>query len=198
MIEVEVRGWLTEVQAKELETYLKQHGNHVRSQDRELILLKDGYPGYDLDVEKRATDIRFKNTNGKIEIVVKERASNGNIARHEYEYPVAVDSIEALIPLARAFGATKALWMRRDAEIYEHDGIEWSIIRAISKDQQTMKLHFEAELGVETQAEIPAAQARLEAAVTARRLAVLTGDAHKAFIEELGRTVNQPLDLTRI
>lgn len=208
MIEVEVRGWLSEQQAKVLEVYLQSHGRHLQTQDREMILLKDGYPGYDIDFEKRTNDIRFKKTllrpagatDGQaksiIEIVVKERASDGNVARHEYTYPVAVDSIEALIPLARAFGATKALWMRRDAEIYELDGIEWGIVRAISRDRATTKLHFEAELAVETQAAIPAAQARLEAAVTARGLTILTGADHRAFIEELERTVNQPLDLT--
>lgn len=138
MIEVEVRGWLSEVQAAELEAFLKVNGQHLRSQDRELILLKDGYPGYDVESLKRQTDIRFKKTRlrpagsaatagrakAHVEIVVKTQASEGNVGRYEYTYPVAVDSIDALIPLARAFGATKGLWMCRDAEIYELDGIE--------------------------------------------------------------------------
>lgn len=196
MIEVEVRGWLSEQQAKELEACLKAHGRHLRSQDRELILLKDGYLGYDQDTAKHHTEIRFRKTNGSVEIVAKVRASEGNLARHEYIYPVAVDSIDTLIPLARAFGAHKALWMRRDAEIYEADGIEWSIVRATSRDKQTVRLLFEAEVVVERPEEISAAQTRLEYAVAQRGLTPLYGAKHQAFIEELGRTVNQPLDLT--
>jgi len=198
MIEVEIRGQLTKTESEALKSDLARDGKHVRSQDREVVLFRDGYAGYHPDMGQRDMDIRVRITNGRAEIVVKRGTGNGNVGRHELIIPVTVDSLDPLVELGKSFGVTKGLWMRRVAEVYETpDGIEWAVVEAPHRSGTPIKYLYEAELVVESKDEIPAAQNQLESAAKARNLPVLKGDDHYSFIQELGATVNEHLDLTQ-
>ena len=195
MIEVEIRGELTAKQAESLKKRLAREGKHVRRQEREMILLR-GYPGYDKDPTKRENDIRIRRTDGKTELMLKRKVSDGNVGRREYSLPIEGDHFETAKTIAVAFGCTEGLWIHRYSDMYERDGVEWVVVEAPDRSGMIVKRYYEAELLVESKQDIPHARRQLMAAAKQLDMPVLkTDEAMRGFIYELDRTVNVEISL---
>ncbi|MBI4022550.1 CYTH domain-containing protein [Candidatus Berkelbacteria bacterium] len=195
MVEVEIRGELTKEQSEELKQLLSQRGKHIRTQDREMILLRD-YPGYDKDPTRRHADIRIRRTNGQSEIMLKYKAGEGNVGRHEISLPLEGDSFEQAKAIAAGFGCTHGLWVHRISEIYEHSGIEWAIVEALTRDGEVRKTYYEAEAAAKSEADVPHVREQLMIAAGQFKVPVLeTDEAMRDFIYELDRAVNEEITL---
>jgi len=189
MLEVEIRGRLSDKELQELESFLRQHGTHVESHDREMILLR-GYPGYSEDFITREVDIRLKNTNGKCEIVLKKQASKGNEGRSELSLSLNEDSLDIAKEIAKAFGCKNGILMHRSKDIYKYNGIEWSLVR-------TPKGHFyyEAEIEVKKSTEIEDTRRYLTKEAKKLGLEVLGLEETRDFIRILDTKVNEEIVL---
>ncbi|MBI4032605.1 CYTH domain-containing protein [Candidatus Berkelbacteria bacterium] len=195
MIEVEIRGELTEGQAEALKERLSCEGKHLRRQDREMILLR-GYPGYDKDPTRREADIRIRKTNGKTEIMFKRKAGDGNVGRREVSLPIDGDGFAAAKTVVAGFGCTEGLWMHRISEIYACDGIEWAIVEALTQDGKVRKTYYEAEATAQSETDVPHVREQLMAAAKQFGVPVLaTDEAMRDFIYELDRLVNVEVEL---
>ena len=197
MIEVEIRGPLTESEAVALKEQFSTSGKHLGTKEREMILLRGGYPGFDTDPTKRATDIRLKRTNGKVEVVVKHKLSDGNVGRSELIIPLTNDDLGSAKKLAVAFGANKGLWMRRVINVYVVDGIEWSITEAIHRTGSPILYLYEAEMTAAAETDIPSIREQLFAAARKLNLEILETDVEmRDFIRGIDTAVNEEIDLT--
>ena len=123
MIEVEVRGPLTDEARGKLVDFLDANGELTEDQDREMILLH-GYPGYDKDPNARDVDIRLRNTNGSCEIMVKRKTSEHNVARHEASLPLGCTDLVSAKAALKALGYDNGLWMHRKKRVYRYNDIE--------------------------------------------------------------------------
>lgn len=188
---MEIRGRLTEEGYKRLKEYLLLHGQYKGVQKREMYLLR-GYPGYSEDPTVREVDIRLRNTDGHCEIMLKTKASEGNTGRHEISLPLSDHGLERAKQIARAFGCTSALKMVREKEVYELDGVEWSLLNCPPKNIR----FFETEQEAESDADISQVKEALVA--HARKLGadpLVTDEQMREFIYMLDREVNEEVVL---
>lgn len=186
-IEVELRGPLSGNDIERLETFFKKHGALVETQDREMYLLR-GYPGYSTDFVGRDTDIRLRNTNGKCEIMLKQKVGD---AREEISLRLADDSLDAAKRIVKALGCTTARWMHRTKKVYLWKGIEWSLVKA----PPSAVLYFEAEISVFGEQEIDAAKEVITDAAKELHLSIYSDDETRALIERLNREANKEVEL---
>lgn len=194
MIEVEIRAELSKEQFEKLLAFMRAHGTHTKSQDREMILLRN-YPGYSEDPTKREADIRIKNTNGKCEIVLKRKASAGNRGRSEIIVGLTDDSLDNIKEVMKQFGCTSGLWMHRKTEAFEYHGIEWAVIEA-PRDKDFSLYQYEAELALGDGEDAKAAHEKLLAEARALGLPVLeTDEEMRTFISKLDKEVNREIIL---
>lgn len=195
MIEVEIRGPLTLGQASDFKARLARDGRHLRHQDREMILLRD-YPGYSKDPTERILDIRLRRTNGATEIMVKRQASKGNVARYELSLPIAGDHFGTAKRVLAELGFATGLWMHRVSDVYEYQGVEWTVAAAHDPQGTAVRYYFEAERESPTPDAIE--QVRSELVDTAKRLglSVLETDSSvRSFIYELDQIANREVQL---
>ena len=185
MIEVEIRGRLTEEKFSELKQFFTEKGGHIESHTREMIRLYD-YPGFAEDSNKREVDIRVRDTDGKCEIMVKRKAAENNVARHELSLKLADGSMEAAKEVLKALGYAKGLWMHRKKDVFEYEGVEWSLVEAPSKI-----FYFEAEMEASDAESIPATEKQLRAKAQELGLEVLGPEAYLKLIAELGEKTNK-------
>ena len=191
MIEVEIRGPLTKEEAQKFDEFLRAHGEHVESQDREMILLFD-YPGYADDPNKREVDIRLRTTNGSTEIMVKRKLHEHNAGRREYS--IAVSSMDEAKLLAKAFGCSRGLWMYRKKNVYRYNEIEWSLAKAISENDSKIIYYFEAEREASDASQIEEVRESLAREAAAHNLSVFTPDEYHEFVNLLDREVNKRIE----
>ncbi|MFZ2594090.1 MAG: hypothetical protein WAX38_04940 [Minisyncoccia bacterium] len=187
MIEVEIRGRITEARSQELHAKFATSGTVLETQDREMILLKD-VPGYSSNPVLRVNDVRLRSTNGMCEVMVKTKASADNTARIEKSYPLTQVTLEEAKELARAFGCTTGQWMHRKKTVYAVDGVHWSLVQAPPDI-----FYFEAEKEVASAEDISVAEAELRVHAERLGLEVFTPEQTKDFIAMLGREVNKDI-----
>lgn len=188
MIEVEIRGRLTEDEFSTLKTRFSEKGKHIESHTREMIRLYD-YPGFDEDTNKRDVDIRLRDTDGRCEIMVKKKASENNIARHELSLKLDDSNLDTAKQILKALGHAKGLWMHRKKDIYSYRDIEWSLVEAPQK-----YFYFEAEKEVEDTTHIEDAEKQLRKEAATLDLSVFTPDEYREFIQELSGNVNKVIE----
>jgi len=203
MIEVEIRGELTEAQWDSLRAFLDKEGTPEKEQERDMILLRD-YPGYHHNPTKRETDMRIKVTNGLCEFVLKKNAADGNRGRTEIILPVgekaasndeAKETFAKLREIVRAFGCRNGLWMHRVTFTYRYHNIEWALIRA-RRDDGSEVVFYEAEKEVENTSAVESAHKDLVDQAHTLDLPVLERDKDmSAFIYMLDREVNKEIEL---
>jgi len=192
MIEIEIRGELTKEQFEKLGSFMRANGRHTKSQDREMILLR-GYKGYDEDPTKRDTDMRLRNTNGKCEIMLKRKMSDGNRARKEYSLVLTENTLDTAKEIVKAFGCEGGLWMHRLTEAFEYKDIEWALIEAPRGDGFEMLL-YEAEMEIEDGGDITATHKKITDEAKALGLPVLeTDELNRDFIYKLDKEVNREI-----
>jgi predicted adenylyl cyclase CyaB len=187
MIEVEIRGRLSDEQFVSLSERLARDGTLKETQDREMILLR-GYPGYSADPTARDVDIRLRSTNGKSEIMVKQKTSDHNVARREISLPLAVPDLALAKEAMKALGYADGIWMHRIKSVYEYRGIEWSIV-----DVPEGLRYFEAEQEVSENEDTTAVHAHLVSEAEKLGLVALEPLEMKEFIQLLDTTVNKEI-----
>lgn len=137
-IEVEVRGLLTKDQEIALRSLLETKGSFKEKKERILIdyslFLPDG------GIRNRNKDIRLRATNSKPEIIVKVGQWGDNETRHEISVPTAPGSFDALVQIFGYIGLTKGALFVRNSEVYDYQGIEFSIVEVPGHSK-----YFEAE-----------------------------------------------------
>ncbi len=187
MIEVEVRGRLTEAEFNKLEKFLKENGGFVRHQDREMILLTN-YAGYADDFVGRDIDIRLRDTNGECEIMLKEKVSNS--ARNEISLKLKDGNLDNAKTVVKALGCKQGIWMKRVSNVYKYKDAEWAIVHApphiyyYEVEQEAIDANQVAKIH-----EYLAEQAR------AQGLTVLNDEETRELIDQLDREVNKTIDL---
>jgi hypothetical protein len=195
MIEVEIRGSLTKEGAQKLTEFLRANGEHVESQNREMILLYD-YPGYHDDPNKREVDIRLRDTNGKVEVMIKRKLHEHNVGRHELSIPIA-GTLEDAKQLAKAFGCARGLWMHRTKQVFRYKDIEWSVVEALARPENGGSKgiwYYEAEQESAEAIDVESVRNALEKEVAALDLSIWTPDEYLEFVTMLGREVNERIE----
>lgn len=186
MIEVEIRGRLTESEYESLKRDLGAKGEFVAHLEREMYLFS-GYAGYSGNFTDRATDIRLRNTNGECELMVKQKAGEG---REETSLKLQDRNLDKAKLAMRVLGFTKALKMERSMDLFRYREIEWQIVR-------TPKglWYWEAEQGTVSEDQVQQVHDRLIAEADALGLRVMTPAELTDFIALLDREVNVEVDL---
>ena len=183
MIEVEIRGILNEEEFENLKARLSKEGDLVEEHEREMIMLR-GYPGYSKDPIERETDIRIRNTNGKAELMVKQKVSDNNVGRSELSLPL--HDFEAGKQALKALGFSEGNWMHRKKHVYVYKGIEWSLVEA-----PLQHFYYEAEREVEEGSDLEAIHDELLREAQALGLSVLGPEEMREFIKTLDQNVNK-------
>lgn len=187
MIEVEIRGRLTDEAFEKLTALLKKEGELLESQDREMILLR-GYPGYDKDPTTREVDIRLRNTNGACEVMLKKKTADHNVARHEISLPLKGATLDAAKEVMKALGYAEGIWMHRKKDVYRYKGVEWSVV-----DVPGGLRYYEAEKEAATPEDASRVHDELVAAAAELGLAALGPEEMREFIYTLDKTVNREI-----
>ena len=189
MIEVEIRGDLGKEKYDQLKAFFNEHGEHVESHEREMIRIKGLADSDDAFVD-RNIDVRLRKTNGECEIMLKRKASTGNVGREEISVPLEGDDMQPAREFLKALGYTRGMWMSRQKEVYRYHDVEWSLVKAPQDIY-----YYEAEQDVPHQNDIDSAQEYLNAAAAALDLEVFTQDETQQFINMLNETVNKEVEL---
>ena len=187
VIEVEIRGLLDATTYEALKAKLEKEAEFVERHDREMFLLRD-YAGYTKDFVGRSTDIRLRNTDGKCEIMLKQKLVD---AREEIALKLQDTDLEQAKKVVKALGCKTAIRMHRLKEVYVHDGIEWSLVKAPPSDI----MYWEAELSVSDETKVTAANERLVAAATTLGVPVLDDEGTRALITRLDTEANTEVEL---
>jgi len=185
-IEVEIRGILDDAEYDRAKAFLDEHGTHQESHEREMFLLRD-YPGYTKDFVGRDVDIRLRKTNGACEIMLKQKVGN---AREEISLQLKENDLETAKKVVKALGCATAVWMHRLKEVYEYNGVEWSLVIAPNNIR-----YYEAELVVGSEEAVPEAHTRLEVEAKKIGLSVLDDAGTRALIHRLDTEANKVVDL---
>ncbi len=195
MIEVEIRGRLTTEEAQKLAGFLRGNGEFVESHSREMILLYD-YPGYADDPNKREVDIRLRDTDGKVEVMIKRKLHEHNVGRSELSIPIA-GTLEDAKQLAKAFGCGRGLWMHRTKQVYRYKDIEWSVVEALARPENGGSKgiwYYEAEQESAEATDVGSVRNALEKEVGALGLSTWTPEEYLEFVTMLGREVNERIE----
>jgi len=185
MVEIEIRGRLTQEEFKNANSFFTEHGVLKEIQDREMILLQDT-PGYDSDPTKREIDIRLRRTNGKTEIMIKRKMSDNNVARTENSFNLGEILLEDAKELVKHFGSKKGQWMHRRKSIYDYKKVEWSLVEAVPGI-----FYYEAEMVAEESDDLEKLRLDLIRIVQNEGYSVMDAEEYKLFIELLGQKVNK-------
>lgn len=185
MIEIEVRGILTKEEFDKANSFFAMNGVLKEVQDREMVLLLDT-PGYDSDPTKREVDIRIRRTNGKTELMVKKKVSENNVARSEKAFDLGDISLDEAKELVKSFGSVKGQWMHRKKNVYDYDGVEWSLVEAVPGI-----FYYEAEMVADESQDTEEIRKILVEKAQSHGYSVLEPEEYKRFIEMLGVTVNK-------
>lgn len=185
-IEVELRGNLDDASYAKAKAFFDEHGKHVESHEREMFLLQN-YPGYSKDFVGRNVDIRLRNTNGSCEIMLKRKVGS---AREEVSLGLKDSDLETAKKVVKALGCTTAIWMHRLKEMYEYNGIEWSLVIAPSNIR-----YYEAEIAVGSESEVGEVHKKLEDEAKKIGLEVLDDEGTRALIHRLDTEANKTVEL---
>lgn len=185
MIEVEVRGKMSEEQYLSTKKFLDESAEHIETHDREMYLLFD-YPGYHENPLIRELDIRLRNTDGNCEIMVKRKAADNNVGRHELSLALKDNTLDTAKEVLKSLGCTTGLKMHRSKDVYQYHDIEWSLVRAPKQNY-----YFEAEVVVEAPEDIAKAEAHAAKEAEALGLTVFSPNELKDYIEWLDKEVNE-------
>lgn len=186
-IEVEIRGRLDDAGYERVKAFLDEHGTHLKSQEREMILLRD-YRGFSKDAfVGRPVDIRLRNTNGACEIMLKRKVEN---AREEVQLKLQDTDLDKAKIVMRALGCTTGNWMHRLSEVYEYKNIEWALVIAPNNIR-----YYEAEIAVDDASRVADAHATLEKEAQAIGLDVLDDAGTTALIHQLDTEANKVVEL---
>ena len=185
-IEVEIRGRLDDAGYDRIKAFLDENGKHVKSQEREMFLLRD-YPGYSRDFVGRDVDIRLRNTNGQCEIMLKRKVEN---MREEVQLKLQDEDLETAKKIVKALGCKEAVWMHRLKEVYEYNGVEWSLEIAPNNIR-----YYEAEIAVADVSKVADAHTTLEVEARALNLEVLDDEGTRALIHRLDTEANKVVEL---
>jgi adenylate cyclase class IV len=184
-IEVELRGNLNDNEYARIKVFFDQQGKHLESHEREMFLLTD-HPGYSKDFVERSNDIRLRNTDGRCEIMLKRKVGN---AREEISLGLVDKDLETAKKVVKALGCTTAIWMHRLKEVYEYNGIEWSLVIAPNNIR-----YYEAEIAVASETEVADAHARLEKEAQQLGLEILEDEGTRALIHRLDTEANKVVE----
>lgn len=188
MVEIEIRGTLTKEEFDKANSFFATNGILKEVQDREMILLLDTL-GYDSDPTKREVDIRIRCTNGKTELMVKKKVSENNVARSEKAFDFGDMSLDDAKELVKSFGSVKGQWMHRKKNVYDYDGVEWSLVEAVPG-----VFYYEAEMVAEEGQDMEKIRKDLMVKAQNQGYSVLEPEEYRRFIEMLGSTVNRYID----
>ena len=185
-IEVEIRGRLSDAEYDRVKKFLDQHGKHVENHEREMFLLRD-YPGYTKDFVSRSVDIRLRNTSGRCEIMLKRQMEG---AREEVSLKLAETDLENAKKVAKALGCTTAVWMHRLKEVYEYNGVEWSLVIAPNNIR-----YYEAEIALADTKKVAGTHIQLAEEAKKLGLEVLDDEGTRALIHRLDTEANKVVEL---
>lgn len=188
MIEVEIRGRLSNEDRERLKNVLEKDGEHIESHTREMYILRD-YPGYGKFTERKV-DIRLRNTDGRCEIMLKKKMNDNHISRQETPLALQDTNLDNAKEIVKALGCTKALRMIRKKDIYRYHDIEWSLV-----DAGKNILYYEAEQEATEPSQAPAVQRHLEEEARRLNLPVFTTEQTQEFVNLLDREVNVEVTL---
>lgn len=187
MIEVEIRGKVTDTEFEFLRAFMQEKGELLETQDRKMILLR-GYPGYSKDPTTRDTDIRLRATNGVCEVMVKHKTSDNNVARSEISLPLTCSDLTLPKKVFKALGYSAGTWMHRKKEVYRYNAIEWSLV-----DVPEGLRYFEAELEIHEGDDTEVVHARLIAEAEKLGLTALGPAEMREFIQMLDEKINKEI-----
>lgn len=119
MIEIELRGPLTESAFKRLSKYLKSEGRFIEIKNRIT---------YVFQTDDKTLDLKIRTTNDESEIVIK-KGFWGAQRREEIILPIKTEAVPSAKKLFASLGYKKGIIATREAHVFEYQGIELSLIK---------------------------------------------------------------------
>ncbi len=153
MIEVEVRGPITNADHARIAAFLDEKGASKKVQDRIFI-------DYSEPMETRTKDVRIRCTNGVSEIMIKLGKTGGTDSRREFGSKVGENKFDELVGVMHALGYDKGPLCHFKSDIYKYGEFEIVLKAVPGHDNRGM---FEAEIEVASESEVPQAQEKIEA-----------------------------------
>ena len=185
MIEVEIRGRLSEDEYIALRKTFAEKGRFIEHLEREMILLR-GYPGYEESSLSRQMDIRLRNTNGRCEIMAKRNAGENNVGREEISLELHDNTLETAKRMMKALGFEGGLRMIRIMDLYKYASIHWQVI-ATPKGLW----YYEAEQEAHSDSEVSRIEQHLRSTARSLGLSALQPHELQEFNNLLDKEVNE-------
>jgi len=186
IIEVEMRGPLSESQLLSLSRILPLKGKFVERKERVLIdystlMQKEA-------IEDRKVDIRLRNTNNVSEIIIKTGSWGASDIRREYSVK-SDSSFDTLVQVYLLLGYTKGVLCVRNIDVYKYSGIEIAIVEVPGHSY-----FFEAEIELTEEEGVEVAQDKLREVLKSLDLKVYSDSGYFDYIATLNEDANIVFD----
>ena len=180
MIEVEIRGPLTDTKKQELLPLLLAKPGAVHRTQHRIFIDYSGSP------VGRTKDVRIRTTDGVSEIMIKLGAYGAEDQRQEFGVKVGEHKFDECVGVMHALGYDEGFLCEWSSDIVTVDGIEF--VLKSTKDFPEWGL-IEADIEVQTEAEIPAARSALKNLFAENCIQAHTDDSFAEYVVGLEREV---------
>ncbi len=184
MIEVEIRGPLSEKDFLRMKELLEAGGGNPRTEKRIFIDYSSG------PVETRTLDVRLRLRNDAPEICIKRGKPGNWTEREEIVTGLAPGEFSNAVKTLAALGHTKGMVASRELMHASYAGVEFTLADPGDHDMY----YYEAEMIVQNPTEAKEAKQLLEKIAKNLKLPVWTAPDMHSFINKLNERVNYLYD----
>lgn len=181
IVEVELRGPLSEQQINTLKAFLVQNGESKGIKNRYMVHFEPE------ETKKDGIDVRARITNGACELMVK-KGDMGSGVRTEYPASCTEGQFIPLCKALVAMGFASGVGCHRVSDRYQIDAMEFAIIHVPGHST-----FYEAEFEV-PENEIESAKEKLSSWLTEQNLSIFSKEEFDAYVAILDREANDQLD----
>ncbi len=179
--EIELRGLMTKRERDKLEDFLIKNGKLVKKYQRTQWI-------FGLSHHKKI-DLRVKETNQNYEYSLKV-GKLGKASRREISIPFPKEKADEALEFLKYLGKAKGLIAKRNATIYEYEGIEWALVEVPKHSY-----YFEAEKLVSSEEEGAEAKREISRIVKSLELKLFNSTDYTEYLKKLDKESNKIFEL---
>ncbi len=187
-IEVELRGPLTKMTFRNLQSFFKKQAKLLSTEERFFIdystLMKSQ------GIRNRSTDIRIRATNKIPEIMIKLGDWSDNKERKELSIKGKQGDFDTFVQIFAALGYTKGVQVHVVRQVYRYKSIEFVLVDLF----KGFYYLFEAEKMVSSKKEVTKTRNEIKKVLEELQLEVFTDEEFYGHIEKINREVAQIFD----
>jgi predicted adenylyl cyclase CyaB len=179
--EIELRGLLNKEQLNKLNSFLKKNGKLIKEYKRTQWM-------FGLSRAKKI-DLRIKETNQNYEFSLKV-GRLGSSSRREISIPFPKEKADEALDFLKFLGKKEGLTAKRNALIYEYEGIEWALVEVPKHSY-----YFEAEKLVSSKEESLTAKREISKIVSDLGLKLFKSKEYLEYLKSLDEEANERFSL---